>query len=105
MRADGEAMHLVAQALDEIEHRVAHRQHEGIPALDEEALAPGVAVRALGDTDGDDAVLDAEIGQDLAHRRHLALAAVDQDDIRPGREVAVSFDKVLGRLCLRARLA
>src|SRR5690606_30294120 len=30
VRADGETVRLVAQALDEIKHRVAHRQHEGL---------------------------------------------------------------------------
>ena len=56
VRADGEAMRLVAQALDEIEHRIAHRQAEGLAAAHEEALAAGLAVLALGDADGRDAV-------------------------------------------------
>ncbi len=95
VRADGEAVRLVAQPLDEIEHRIAHRQRERVPALDEEALAAGVAVLALGDADRHDAVLDAEIGEDLAHRRHLALAAVDQDDVGPGRKAPMSLDVVV----------
>src|SRR5690349_16361630 len=64
MRADGEAMDLVAQPLDEIEHRIAHRQRKRVLAPDKEALAAGVAVLALGDADRGDAVLDAEIGED-----------------------------------------
>ena len=45
VRADGETVRLVAQPLDEIEHRVAHRQREGGLPRHEEALAPGLAVR------------------------------------------------------------
>src|SRR5579862_1717398 len=51
MRADGEAMGLVAQPLDEIEHRVARRQLERVAAREEEGFAPGVTVRPLGDGD------------------------------------------------------
>src|SRR5690606_27807733 len=47
VRADGEAVGLVAQALDEVEDRIAHRQAERLAAADEETLAPGVAVDAL----------------------------------------------------------
>src|SRR5690606_7563745 len=84
VRTDGEAMGLVAQSLHEIEHRVAHRQSERVPALCKEALAACLAILPLGDADGNDTILDPEIGEDLAHRRHLPLPAVDQDDIRPG---------------------
>ena len=61
MRADGEAMRLVAQPLHEIERRIARRQPERLVAGDEETFAPGVAVGALGDGDDRD-VVDAEIG-------------------------------------------
>jgi hypothetical protein len=40
---------LVAQALHEIEHRVARLQHEGRPAAHEKMLAAGITVRPLGD--------------------------------------------------------
>src|SRR6187551_1884287 len=49
--ADGEAVGLVAQALDEIKQRVARRQLEWAAARHEESLASGVAVRSLGDRD------------------------------------------------------
>ena len=43
--SDGEAMGFVAQALDEEQRRIARRQPKRFPPLDEERLAPGVAVR------------------------------------------------------------
>src|SRR5215831_21032317 len=46
---DGEAVRFVAQTLDEEEGRIAGRELERLPALDEEGLATRVAVRALGD--------------------------------------------------------
>ncbi len=49
MRGDGEAVRLVAQALQEIQHRVARRQLERLDAVGVEPLAAGIAVRALGD--------------------------------------------------------
>src|ERR1700689_4204370 len=82
MRADGEAMGLVAQPLDEIEHRVARRQLERVAAREEEGFTPGIAVRSLGD--GDQRNLGAELFQDFAGRVELAETAVDQDEIGPG---------------------
>ena len=49
MRADGEAMRLVAQALDEIKRGIARRQPERLAPRDEKHLASGVAVGPLGD--------------------------------------------------------
>src|SRR6185437_5553089 len=49
--ADGKAVRLVAQPLQEIEHRVARLERERRPSRHEESLAPGVAVRPLGDAD------------------------------------------------------
>src|SRR5262245_39542876 len=49
MRADGEAMRLVAQPLHEIEHGIPRPELEGLPPGLEEGLEPGVAVRPLGD--------------------------------------------------------
>ena len=68
VRADGEAVRLVAQALDEIEHRVAVRQHERLASGHEEGLAPGLAVAALGDGD-ERHVVDAELGEHRGRRR------------------------------------
>src|SRR5262245_571674 len=48
MRADGESMGLVAQALDEVEHRIARLEHERVAPRDMEGLSAGVAVGALG---------------------------------------------------------
>src|ERR1700687_582083 len=60
VRADGETMGLIAQPLDEVEHRIARRQLERVAAREEEGFAAGVAVRALGD--GDQRHLGAEAG-------------------------------------------
>src|SRR5260370_37500320 len=51
VRTDGETMGLIAQPLDEIEHRVARRQLERVAAREEEGFAAGVAVRPLSDGD------------------------------------------------------
>ena len=66
VRADGEAVRLVAQPLYELEHRIARLQHEGLAAGDEELLAAGVAVRPLGDADQRDIVLKAEFLENAA---------------------------------------
>src|SRR5215471_13669761 len=76
VRADREAMRLVAQSLHEIEHRVAQRQFEARPAGRMEGFATGVAVRTLGDGD-ERQVGEAERGQRLVRGAKLALAAVD----------------------------
>ena len=84
VRADGEAVRLVAQALDEIEHRVAVRQHERLAAGHEEFLAAGVAVAALGD--GRRAAGPRCRARQAPRRGgELALAAVDEDQVGPGR--------------------
>src|SRR3954454_11153378 len=49
MRADGEPMRLVAQALGEIERRIARWHVKGLTPLAEEGLAAGVAIGSLGD--------------------------------------------------------
>ena len=78
--SDGEAVRLVAQALDEEQRRIARRKLERLAALDEEGLAPGVAVGALGDR-GEPHALDAERGQHLARRLELPAPAVDDDEV------------------------
>ena len=83
MGADGEAVRLVAQALQEIEHGISRLEAEGLAPRHEEALAPGVAVRPLGDADQRH-IVDAEFGEDLQRRAQLPGAAVDQHQIRPG---------------------
>src|SRR5665811_1792388 len=67
VRADGEAVRLVAQPLDEIEQRVARRQLERRAAGHEEGLAPGVTVRPLGDGDQRQ-VGHAQCGERLGRR-------------------------------------
>src|SRR5690349_3225652 len=57
---DGEAMGLVAQALQVVEDGVAGLQAEGLAPRLEEALPPGIPVRALGDP-AERHVIDAEI--------------------------------------------
>ena len=59
MGSDGEAVRLIAQALDEEQSRIARAELERLAALDEESLAAGVAVGAFGDR-GEPHALDAE---------------------------------------------
>ena len=82
MSADGETMRLVAQPLQEVEHRIARLEGERRPAGHEEALATGIAVGTLGDADNGD-VFQAELGKHLARYFKLALAAVDQQKVGP----------------------
>ena len=88
VRADREAVRLVAQPLHEVEHRVAvperHRRLAGAVEL----LLAGVAVDALGDADHRDLV-DAELLQRRAGRRHLPRPAVDQHEVGPGVRLPV----------------
>src|ERR1700687_1145918 len=84
MRSDREAMRLIAQALDEIEHRVARLEPEGLAAGHEERLAPGVPIGALGDGDQRH-VVHAELAERLARGIELPEPTVDQHEIRPGR--------------------
>ena len=83
VRADGEAMSLVAQSLQEIEHRVAPLQAQRRPSRQEKPLAPGIAVGALGDGDDGD-VVDAEVGEHLLRDAELPGAAVDDHQVGPG---------------------
>src|SRR6516165_10505090 len=80
VRADGEAMGLIAQPLDEIEHRIARRQLERVAAGKKEGFAASVAVRPLAD--GNQRHIGAELLQHLARGVELAEAAVDQDEVR-----------------------
>src|SRR6202035_4348450 len=89
VRTDGETMGLIAEPLDEIEHRVARRQLERVAAREEEGFATGIAVRPLGGSD--QGHLGAKPGQPVAGGIELAEAAVDQDEVRPGRLVALIF--------------
>src|SRR6516162_5192254 len=82
VRADREAMRLVAQPLDEIEHRIARLELERLPAGQEEGLHPRVPIRAFGDR-SERHIDDAERRQRLLRRRQLPAAAVDDDEIGP----------------------
>src|SRR5512139_3933205 len=77
MRAHREAMGLVPQPLDEIEHGVTRRQLERLSSWHEEGLAPGVAVRSFGDRDHRH-VADTKRGQGFLRRAELTLSAIDQ---------------------------
>src|ERR1700719_1244379 len=95
VRTDGETMSLIAQPLDEIEHRVARRQLERVAAREEEGFAAGVAVRPLGG--GDQRHLGAEAGEDFAGGMELTEAAVDQDEVGPRRFVVIFPPPLRGR--------
>lgn len=87
-----ETMRLVAQALHEIERRVARGKLERLLASDKKCFAPSIAVGALGDR-RDRNVGDAELGENRARGIELSLTPVDQDEIRPLRKstLAVGF--------------
>src|SRR5262249_29803796 len=82
VRADREAMRLVPQPLDEIEHRVSRLEQEGLAPAHEEGLAPGVALRTLGDGDKRQ-IAKPELLERLAGGVELAEPAVDQHQVRP----------------------
>src|SRR5580704_8268619 len=89
VRTDGETMSLIAQPLDEIEHRIARRQLERVAAREEEGFAAGVAVRPLGD--GDQGNLGAQRGEHVAGGIELPEPAVDQHQVGPRRVVALIY--------------
>src|SRR6516225_7511114 len=78
-------MRLVAQAFDEIKHRIARRQLERIPAWNKERFPAGISVRPFSDRH--DRNFDPKPGQNLARGRKLPLPAVDQQEIGPNRLV------------------
>src|SRR6185437_13551450 len=65
MGSDGEAVRFVAQALNEEQGWIAGREPERLAPLDEEGLAPRVAVGAFGDR-GESHARNSERGQNLA---------------------------------------
>src|SRR5499433_4307785 len=79
---DREAMRLVAQSLDEIEHRIARLELERFPPGQEEGLHPGVPIRAFGDRN-ERHIDDAERRERLLRRGQLPAAAIDNDEIGP----------------------
>ena len=87
VRADGEAVRLVAQTLHEVQHRIVGREAEGRLAGHEKALAAGVSVGAFGDARNGEAV-QAEFVQNLTGGGELPCAAVDEQEVRPRPHVA-----------------
>src|ERR1700687_1726168 len=83
VRSDGEAVRLVAQALQEIKYGVARIEAEGQLAWQEEPLAAGVAIGPFGDR-GDGDIGDAELAEDGSRDRQLTGTAIDQDEVGPG---------------------
>jgi hypothetical protein len=78
--ADGEAVGLVAQALQEIADGAVGRHQEGLAIGQVDALAPGVALGTLGDGGDADAALAhryPEIGEGGKRARELPGAAAD----------------------------
>ncbi len=84
--ADGEAVGLVAQALQEIADGAVRRHQERLAAGQMDALAPGIALGPLGDGgDAEAASADAhaEIGEGRERARQLPGAAVEQHQVGP----------------------
>ena len=84
VRADREAVRLVAQPLDEVEQRRPRRQPERRAPRHKERFAAGVTIRPFGDCHQRH-VGDAKLRQRLARHRQLALPAVDQHEVGPRR--------------------
>src|SRR5262249_51560012 len=76
VRADREAVRLVAQALQEIQHRITRRQPNRFAPRNEEGLPAGIPVRPLGDRDERD-VAHAKLVEGRARGTELTQAAVD----------------------------
>ena len=72
--ADGVAVGLVAEPLQEVEDGALGLQHEGRLTRQEEAFEASIPVWTLGHAD-DGNVVDAQLGQDLQGRTQLAAAA------------------------------
>src|SRR5271165_2778840 len=87
VRAYREAMRLVAQALQKVEHGVPWVEREWRSPGQKEALAPGVAVGPLGDR-ADRDVVDSELVKNALRDIELSQATVDQHEIRPDTPVA-----------------
>src|SRR5689334_22546489 len=81
-------MRLVAQTLQEIEHRIAWVERERRPSPLKKPLAPGIAVWPLGDRHDRD-VGDAEFSEHALGDAELPLAAVDEHEIGPPSLVAL----------------
>ena len=96
MRADGEAMRLVAKLLDAIEHRIARLQQKWLAAAQMDAFAARVAVRPLGHRRDLDLIRQAKFLEHGIGRGELAGAAVDQHEVGRGPSVQVAL--VLGEL-------
>src|SRR5262249_3067993 len=88
MRANCEAMSLIAQALKEIEHGITRRQFERRLSPHVERLAAGVAIRPFGNSNERD-IGDAKRHENLLGGLELTFTAVDHDEIRPWRIRAV----------------
>src|SRR3984893_4862361 len=88
--ADGKAVRLVSQALQEIEDRIPWVERKRRPAGKKEALAPGVAVGPLGNR-RDRHVVDAELGKHALRNVELPLAAIDQYEIGPAAPVTLGI--------------
>jgi hypothetical protein len=87
VRTDREAVRFVAQALQKVEHGVTWVEREWRSPRQKEALAPGVAVRPLGDrTDRD--VVNAKLIKNALRDIELSQATVDQHQIWPDTPIA-----------------
>src|SRR5262249_2715235 len=84
--ADREAMGLVAQPFDEIEHWIARLELERLTSRHEEGFPPRVALGTFGDGNERN-VADAKAIEGFACGGELAEAAVDKNEAGPGRLV------------------
>src|SRR5437762_6596665 len=87
-------MRLVAQPLDEIQHRVAWLKFDRLAVRHEQRLAAGIALRTLGDRQ-QRYLAKPQFLEDFAYRVELAAAAVDDDEVGPLRK------RIVIRFCIR----
>ena len=97
MRANGEAMRLIAQPLQKKQHRIARLQTVHRLARPVKLFAPGIAIRALGNRHqryGGNVQFPEHFHGD----RKLPRAAIDQQQIRPragAKPLGEAWDAIL----------
>src|SRR4029077_12377801 len=87
VRANRKAVCLIAEALQKVEDRVPGIEREWRSPRQKEALAPGVAVGALGYRPDRD-VVNAELVKNALCGIELSQAAVDQNEVGPHASIA-----------------
>src|SRR6185369_16847814 len=83
VRPDGEAVRLITQPLDEVEHRITRLEHERLAPRHMEGLPPGITVGPLGNTH-EGYVSKTKRSERFLRSGELAAPAIDNHEIGPG---------------------